>query len=76
MRGDQILGLVGAKEVKLGRKHLKTNLKGVRGKVLRAAARGQYLAGKVLRGALRSIRPTDGTLPIIPACALLLASAG
>jgi uncharacterized repeat protein (TIGR01451 family) len=46
--GDQILGVVVAKEVKLGKKIVRTNLKGIGGKFLRAAARGQDLAGKVL----------------------------
>jgi len=47
--GDQIRGVVVAKQVKLGNKFVRTNLKGIGGKFLRAAARGQYLAGKVLR---------------------------
>jgi hypothetical protein len=49
VRGDQILGLVVAKEVKLGKKSVPTELKGVGGKLLQAAARGQYLGGKLLR---------------------------
>ena len=49
LRGDQILGVVVAKEVKLGKKSVPTELKGVGGKLLQAAARGQYLGGKLLR---------------------------
>ncbi len=49
VRGDQILGLVVAKEVKLGKKSVRTELKGIGGKLLQAAARGQSAAGKLLR---------------------------
>jgi uncharacterized repeat protein (TIGR01451 family) len=56
VNAQMILGIVVAKEVKLGRKFVRTNLKGVSGKLLRGVARGQYLAGKALRrlGLLRS----------------------
>ena len=47
--GDQILGIVVAKEVKLGKKIVRTNLKGIRGRLLQAAARGQHIATKLLR---------------------------
>jgi len=60
VRGDQILGIVRAKEVKLGKKSVRINLKGIGGKLLQAAARGQYLAGKVLRGS-RMPRSSQGT---------------
>ncbi len=43
---EQILGIVFAKDVRLGKKFVRTHLKGIRGKMLRAAARGQYLATK------------------------------
>jgi uncharacterized repeat protein (TIGR01451 family) len=56
VRGNQILGAVVAKEVKLGKKLVRTNLKGIGGKLLRGAARAQYLSGKLLRGATRSSR--------------------
>ena len=49
VRGDQILGIVVAKEVKLGKKFVRTNLKGLRGKLLQAAARGQSAVTKLLR---------------------------
>ena len=49
VRGDQILGLVVAKEVKLGKKSVRTELKGIGGRLLQAAARGQSLASKLLR---------------------------
>jgi uncharacterized repeat protein (TIGR01451 family) len=54
LRGDQILGIVVAKEVKLGKKFVRTELKGIGGKLLRGAARGQYAAGKLLSRVLRS----------------------
>jgi len=55
--GDQILGIVLTKEVKLGKKFVRTNLKGIGGKLLQAAARGQSVAGKLLR---RAVRPSSG----------------
>ena len=56
VNAQMILGIVVAKEVKLGRKFVRTNLIGISGKLLRFGARGQYLAGKALRrlGLLRS----------------------
>jgi uncharacterized repeat protein (TIGR01451 family) len=47
--GDQILGIVVAKEVKLGKKFVRTNLTGFRGRLLQAASRGQHIATKLLR---------------------------
>ena len=47
VRGDQILGVVDAKEVKLGKKLVRANLKGIGGRLLRGAARGQYLFTKL-----------------------------
>ncbi|MGB8832158.1 MAG: C25 family cysteine peptidase [Candidatus Sulfotelmatobacter sp.] len=52
-RGNQILGVVVAKEVRIGKKLVRANLKGINGRLLRGAARAQYLAGKVLRSASR-----------------------
>src|SRR5579863_4290861 len=52
--GDQILGIVVAKEVKLGKTFVRTELKGIGGKLLRGAARAQYAAVKLLKGVLRS----------------------
>ena len=49
VRSGQILGVVLAKEVRLGKKIVRANLKGISGKLLQGAARGQYLAGKLLR---------------------------
>jgi len=51
VRGEQILGIVVAKEVKLGKRFVRTNLKTIGGKLLRTAARGQYLASKLFRAA-------------------------
>src|SRR3984957_19849869 len=46
VRSDQILGIVLAKEVRLGEKIVVAKLKGIGGKLLQCAARGQYAAGK------------------------------
>jgi uncharacterized repeat protein (TIGR01451 family) len=54
VRHDQILGIAVAKDVKLGKKVVRTELKGIRGKLLCGAARGQYAAVKLLKGVLRS----------------------
>ncbi len=54
LRGDQILGIVVAKEVKLGKKFVRTELKGIGGKLLRGAARGQYATGKLMKRVMRS----------------------
>src|SRR5579862_6347612 len=51
VRADQILGIVLAKEVRLGTKIVTANLNGFTGKLLQGAARAQYLAGKLLRAA-------------------------
>lgn len=51
VRIDEILGVVTAKEVKLGKKLVRTNLKGISGMMLRGAARGQSVASEVLRRA-------------------------
>jgi uncharacterized repeat protein (TIGR01451 family) len=49
VRSGQIFGVVLAKEVRLGNKLVRANLKGISGRLLQGAARGQYLAGKLLR---------------------------
>jgi hypothetical protein len=49
LRGDQILGLVQAKEVRIGRRIIPAKFKGIGGRVLRCAARGQYIAAESLR---------------------------
>ncbi len=54
VRGDQILGWAVAKEVKLGQKMVRAKFKGIGGKLLRCAARGQYVAGKLLKSVVRS----------------------
>src|ERR1700723_1524558 len=73
--GDQILGVVVAKEVKLGKKFVRTNLKGIGGRFLCAAARGQYLVGKVLcrsRLPRSSQRAGNGTNILLGALGLIL----
>ena len=49
VRADQILGIVLAKEVRLGTKIVTANLNGFTGKLLQGAARAQYRAGKLLK---------------------------
>ncbi|MGB8580085.1 MAG: C25 family cysteine peptidase [Candidatus Sulfotelmatobacter sp.] len=49
VHADQILGIVLAKEVRLGTKIVTANLNGFTGKLLQGAVRAQYLAGKLLR---------------------------
>jgi len=58
--GDQILGIVLTKEVKLGKKFVRTNLKGIGGKLLQAAARGQSVASKLFRRA--GVRSSAGAV--------------
>jgi len=58
VRSDQILGIVLAKEVRLGEKIVVAKLKGIGGKLLQGAARGQHVAGKLLRRA-RKLRSSD-----------------
>ncbi|MGA3349234.1 MAG: hypothetical protein ABSC33_09430, partial [Candidatus Sulfotelmatobacter sp.] len=49
--GDQILGVVLAKEVRVGKRIVQAKLTGIGGKLLQGAARGQSVAGKLLRKA-------------------------
>jgi uncharacterized repeat protein (TIGR01451 family) len=49
VHGAEILGVVTAKELKLGKKLVRTKLKGISGMILCGAARGQSVASKVLR---------------------------
>src|SRR5271166_5766083 len=51
LRGDQILGLARAKEVRVGRNIVQARFRGVSGWMLRSAARAQYVSGKLLRKA-------------------------
>jgi len=66
-RGHQILGVVVAKEVRLGKTIVRTKLKGIGGKLLRVAARGQHLAGALLRrsGLQRSSQGADNRTGIL-----------
>jgi uncharacterized repeat protein (TIGR01451 family) len=48
VRGDQVLGVAQAKEVQVGRRIRSAKFKGIGGRVLRSAARGQYLAAKLV----------------------------
>ena len=79
LRGDQILGVVVAKEVRLGRKLVRTKLRGISGKLLQAAAEGQRVLGKLLEMAgvappvratsqatvRKQVRPTLGALIVL-----------
>ncbi len=49
--GDQILGIVAAKEVRIGRRIVRANFKSVSGSAMRCAARGLAVAAKLLRRA-------------------------
>ena len=60
VRSDQILGIVLAKEVRLGEKMVVAKLKGIGGKLLQGTARGQHVAGKLLR-ATRGRRSSNDT---------------
>ena len=53
LRGDQILGVAVAKEVRIGKRIVRTRLKGF-GRVLQGVARVQAAVGKRLRGAIHS----------------------
>ncbi len=74
VNAQQILGIVAAKEVRLGTKLVPTKLNGISGKLLRGAARGQYLAGKLLRrlGLLSSKNTGDKTNTLLGALSLIL----
>jgi uncharacterized repeat protein (TIGR01451 family) len=73
-RGEQILGVVVAKEVKLGKRMVAAKLEGFGGSLLRGAARAQYLAGKVLRAALRPSRSGKNILGLAFLIAIFAAS--
>lgn len=51
LKAEQILGLARAKEVRLGRNLVQARFRGVRGWMLRSAARAQYVSTKLLRKA-------------------------
>src|SRR5437588_5104585 len=46
VRGDEILGIAVAKEVKVGRRMVRANIKGAGGQLLRCASRAQAIATK------------------------------
>lgn len=51
LTGSQILGLARAKEVQIGRNTVRAKFRGVRGWMLRSAARAQYLTSKLVQRA-------------------------
>ncbi|MFZ0309284.1 MAG: C25 family cysteine peptidase [Candidatus Sulfotelmatobacter sp.] len=79
LRGEQILGVAVAKEVRLGRRSVRTNLRGVGGMLLRGAARGQSVANNLLRATglhrparAKTSRPMRGAANLLGALGLLL----
>ena len=73
VRADQILGIVLAKEVRLGTKIVTANLNGFTGKLLQGAARAQYLAGKLLKTIRRRRGNSSGLIgTVVFSSALLL----
>jgi len=74
VRGEQILGVAVAKEVRLGRTSVRTKLRGVGGILLRGAARGQSAAGKLLRrsGLRRSPQGAASRSGVLGALGLIL----
>jgi len=73
LKAAQIVGLARSKEVRVGRKIVRARFQGVGGRALRCAARVQYAAGKLLKGAVccRSAAKSGISLGIL----LLLLSA-
>jgi uncharacterized repeat protein (TIGR01451 family) len=65
VRGHQILGVVVAKEVRLGKTIVRTKLKGIGGILLRGAARGQSATSKLVR-AVRLRRSSSAKVPRDP----------
>jgi len=64
VRGEEILGIAEAKEVRVGRRIVRARFNRVGGSVLRGAARGQYLAAKLLSqisGRSKSMVSSNGT---------------
>src|SRR5579859_2721263 len=83
LSGKQILGVARAKEVKLGHTNVRANFKGIGGWMLRRAARGQALAGKLMSrvtlrrdGTPRFRRTTSSLLLILFLMALATFSRG
>ncbi|MGB8987246.1 MAG: hypothetical protein WCC37_11635, partial [Candidatus Sulfotelmatobacter sp.] len=72
VRADQILGMVLAKEVRLGTKIVRANLNGFTGKLFQGAARAQYLAGKLLKTIRRRRGNSSGLIGAVVFTAALL----
>ncbi|MFZ0759512.1 MAG: hypothetical protein WAM69_06120, partial [Candidatus Sulfotelmatobacter sp.] len=60
VRGEQILGVAVAKDVQVGRRMVRAKFRGIGGRLLRTAARGQSVAGRLARlaGLCRPSRTT------------------
>jgi len=73
VRADQILGIVFAKELRLGTKIVTAKLNSFDGKLLQGAARVQYLASKLLRMVRRRRGNTSNLLGALVFAAALFA---
>ncbi len=67
VRADQILGIVLAKEVRLGKKIVRANLETIGGKLLQGAARAQRIAQKILRKRSNSLSGVLGLVVLLAA---------
>ena len=63
LKGAQILGLAQAKEVRVGRKVVRANFRGVGGWTLRCAARAQRILSKIVKPAASNSSQMDATGP-------------
>ena len=58
VRGDEILGIAQSKQVKIGNRTVPANFKGMGGRLLRGAARGQHLLERVVAARREGSRKT------------------
>jgi uncharacterized repeat protein (TIGR01451 family) len=65
LRGEQILGLARAKEVRVGRTKVRAQFHGIMGWALRSAARGQRIAEKILHRVSPRARAVRGLFGIL-----------
>jgi len=71
VRGERILGVAVAKDVRIGRKIVRAKLKGFVGLLLRSASRGQHLLNKILRPLRAASRSTSS--PVVRALLIIFA---
>lgn len=80
VRGVEILGIAEAKEVRVGRRMVRAKLRGVGGRVLRGAARGQLILKKIVaagrgawhRRAISSKALREASRPLVGVAILIL----